>query len=66
MAIISIEYEKGDNVNLPFDEEGQIVEIQELPWMKKYWVGITKSNDFNSIGKIVDFFERDLELKKKT
>lgn len=64
MAIITIEYEKGDEVKLPFDEEGEIVEIQQLPWMKKYWVGITKSNDFNPVGTIVDFFEKHLELKK--
>jgi len=65
MAAITIEYEVGDEVKLPFDEEGEIVEIQELPWMTKYWVGITKSTDFNLVGSIVDFFEKQLELKKK-
>lgn len=65
MAIITIEYEKGDKVKVPFDETGTIVRIEQLPWMKKYWVKIRKSNGFNKTNQIVDFFERDLELEKK-
>lgn len=65
MAIITIEYEKGDEVLLPFDEEGTITDIEEYPWVTKYWVGITKSNGFNNVGEIVDYFKKDLELKKK-
>jgi len=63
MAIITIEYEKGDEVKLPFNEEGEIVGIQQLPWIKKYDIGITVSNGFNAVGTVVDYFARDIELK---
>ena len=63
MANITIEYEKDDEVKLPFNEEGKITDIQEFPWLTKYWVYITKSNGFNDVGDIVDFFKKDIELK---
>ena len=65
MAIITIEYEKGDRVKLPFDETGTISRIEQLVWITKYWVRIRKSNGFNKTNQVVDFFKRDLELEKK-
>lgn len=40
---ISIEYEVGDQVKLPFDQEGVIIKILDLPWGHPYEVEITKS-----------------------
>lgn len=64
MAIITITFEKGDEVKLPFDEEGIITNIQHFAWFSKYWVSITESNGFNDVGAVVDFLKKDLELKK--
>ena len=55
-------YKKGDKVKLPFDEEGEIESYQDLPWASRYDVKITKSNGFNAVGEIADFFEKDLTL----
>ena len=64
MAIITIEYEKGDKVKLPFDETGTLVKFEQLIWGSRWWVKIRKSNGFNKTNEIVDFFERDFELEK--
>ena len=55
----------GDEVKLPFDEKGEIVEYVDVPWSQRFNVRITESNGFNEIGEVADFFVRDLELIKK-
>lgn len=52
----------GKIVGLPFDEEGEVIEYLDLLWGSRYNVRITKSNGFNEIGIVADFFEKDLEL----
>ena len=64
MAIITIKYEKGDRVKLPFNETGTLVRFEERLWASRWWVRIRKSNGFNKTNEIVDFFEKDLELEK--
>jgi hypothetical protein len=62
---LKIKHEKfkpRDKVNLPFNEEGEVVEYLDLLWGSRYNVRITKSNGFNDVGEVVDFFEKDLEL----
>lgn len=63
MAIITIQYEKGDKVKLPFDETGTLVRFHERPWASYWDVRIRKSNGFNNTNTVVDFFERDFELE---
>jgi len=63
MAKITIEYEVGDRVKLPFGETGTLVRYQELLWGSRWWVRIRKSNGFNKTNQIIDYFERDLELE---
>ena len=57
-------FKEGDKVKLPFGEEGEVVEYIDLPWASRYNVKITKSNYFNAVGDVVDFFEKNLELIK--
>lgn len=57
-------FKKGDKVLLPFNEEGKIIEYVNLPWASRYNVKITKSNGFNKVGDVHDFFEKHLQLKK--
>ena len=56
------EFETGDKVRLPFHEEGEVQEYIDLPWASRYNVKITKSNGFNKVGEICDYFEKDLKL----
>jgi hypothetical protein len=56
------EYPNGSRVKLPFNEEGEILRYQDLPWGSRYWVKVTKSNLFNKVGDEIDVFEKDLEL----
>jgi len=58
-------FEAGDEVKLPFNEKGEIVNYIDLPWSSRYNVKITESNGFNEVGEIVDFFDKNLELIKK-
>ena len=66
MAKITIEYEEGDKVKLPFDEHGVLVKFYDLPWASRWDVKITVSNGFNAVGEICDFFEKDFELEDKS
>jgi len=64
MAKITIEYEIGYKVKLPFDETGTLVRFHDLPWGSRWDVRIRKSNGFNKTNQVVDFFERDFELEE--
>ena len=55
----------GKFVGLPFDEEGEVLEYLDLLWGSRYNVRITKTNGFNNVGEVVDFFEKDLVLLNK-
>jgi len=57
-------YKKGDKMKLPFHEQGVIVKYRDLPWGSRYDVKVTKSNGFNGVGEVVDYFENQLELIK--
>lgn len=59
------QFETDDVVKLPLGEEGVIKEYVDLPWASRYNVKITKSNGFNQVGEVVDYFEKDLELVVK-
>ena len=57
------EFKVGDNVSLPFKEEGVITRIEKerLDWFP-IKVAITKSNDFNEIDTIIEFKSEELEI----
>lgn len=59
-----LEFKRGDKVKLPFDETGTLVRFEELIWASRWWVRIRKSNGFNKTNKVVDFFEKHLELEE--
>lgn len=51
----------GDTVNLPFDEKGIILKIQNGVFYKVYWCKIIESKGvFNEVGDEVDFMEQQL------
>jgi hypothetical protein len=58
-------FEVDDEVKLPFNERGKIIEYIDLPWSSRYNVKITESNGFNKVGEIHDFFDKNLVLIKK-
>ena len=64
MAIITIEYEAGDIVKLPFGEMGKLVKYHDLPWGRRWDVKIIASNGFNEVNDIVDFFSYQFELEE--
>jgi hypothetical protein len=51
---------KGDSVLLPYNEEGVVTHIKDIPWGFKYEVIITKGSMFNEVNDIVDFKEEQL------
>lgn len=55
--IDSILYQVGDKVNLPFNEKGEILSIDDkVLWGHKYNVLITESEGiFNEVGDIVQY-----------
>jgi len=66
MAKITIQYEPGDIVILPFGERGELVKFYDLPWASRWDVKILTSTGFNEVGEICDFFEKDFELEDKS
>lgn len=56
--------EVGDKVTLPFDEEGEVKEIINIPWGYNYLVEITKSKGvFNKVGEVNTYKIGQIHLK---
>jgi len=64
---IEIEYEVGDKVKLPLNEEGTIVEIKDIIWGFYHYVKITKPNKTfdTKKGQIKTYRKEDLIPNKK-